>query len=419
MKYVISIGINDYRNGLGGTNKVILAHEELFCKSGYHYLYISPVKILGKKSSFWEVILNHKHMGIKNTNNLLAYLKVLSKKGQFCEVHIHHLLNAQIKEVDKLLAYIVCSIKFYIHDYYSICPSIRQLYNDSNFCGKGQVSDEKCSGCCYYKLDKERQKEIQCFFEKYSYRTIFIAPSYTAKEIWASAYPEYGDKVRVIYHQKYIGEYRGNNSRVRRKIKLAYVGEQIGLKGWDIWKELIRKLPAEEYDFYYFGRKKEEVEGLTNISVDFHESLSAMVEALRNAEIDCVILWSIWPETYSYTYYESSAANTFVLTNQLSGNIAAQVRKRKNGIVVDDAASLIELLCNTKTFREKINEYKQRSSFSPLFLEENDAILYNIDEGVQKNFEFNGTEKGKIIEDFINFVFLGLKVIKNIKRKYL
>lgn len=47
-------------------------------------------------------------------------------------------------------------------------------------------------------------------------------------------------------------------------------------------------------------------------------------------EIDCVILWSNCPETYSYVYFECFAANTFILANSLSGNIA----KRETSISV-------------------------------------------------------------------------------------
>ena len=84
-----------------------------------------------------------------------------------------------------------------------------------------------------------------------------------------------------------------------------------------------------------------------------------VVELMKNS-IDISFLWSIWPETYSYTYYESFAAGSFVITNNLSGNIADQVRNNKNGIVLEDYSELIDLLSNEDYLSYLVENNKYR-----------------------------------------------------------
>jgi len=69
-----------------------------------------------------------------------------------------------------------------------------------------------------------------------------------------------------------------------------------------------------------------------------------MAETLRDHNIDVAFLWSICPETFSFTLYESLSAGCTILTNQNSGNIQAYVREHpETGIVLDGKNSLMEL----------------------------------------------------------------------------
>ena len=85
-----------------------------------------------------------------------------------------------------------------------------------------------------------------------------------------------------------------------------------------------------------------------------------MVDALRKEPVDCVLLWSVWPETYSYTHYESFASNIFVITNRQSGKIAKQVEERGNGIVLNDEKELFRQLPTSE--RQRIFNEAQKLS---------------------------------------------------------
>ena len=73
------------------------------------------------------------------------------------------------------------------------------------------------------------------------------------------------------------------------------------------------------------------------IDVNFQISgPDAMRAALERHQLDFAFLWSIWPETFSFTCYEAMAAGAFVLTGQQSGNIAAQAGAGSRGRVFPD-----------------------------------------------------------------------------------
>jgi len=70
-----------------------------------------------------------------------------------------------------------------------------------------------------------------------------------------------------------------------------------------------------------------------------------MTEALQDNNIDVAFLWSICPETFSFTLYESLAAGCTVLTNRNSGNIQAYVREHPEaGIVLEHENALLSCL---------------------------------------------------------------------------
>lgn len=416
MEYILSIGINDYRNCSGGTNKVILAHQKMFRENGYGYIYLCPLN--KKNNDKWKVIINNQFKGVKKTQYLDSFLYSISNYN-ICirEVHIHHLLNASLDEVDKLLIKFDVDIKFYLHDFFSICPSVKLLKNNISFCGGEKMSREKCGDCTYYENGNHQNMLLRQFIKKYEKKIIFIAPSEVARDLWLKSFEKYRDKVIVIEHQKLIGIYDGNRELIKDKIKVGYLGEQSDSKGWNVWKHIIKYIKDDRFEYYYFGKSKSRIKKVTNVKVDFRKDIDAMIKSLRRKTVDCVILWSIWEETYSYTYYESLASNVFVITNRLSGNIAKQVKKRKNGIVLNNEEELIELFENYDLLSKKINEYKMYIASGAEKLVENDEVISYIKSNslidIQKN------EKNKItLEEILYTLFYGLlETIYFIKRR--
>lgn len=416
MNYILAIGINDYRNRSGGTNKVIQAHQELLRDNDFGYIYIYP--IFAGRMYLWGVIIDGYYDSVKSTQQLLYYLYKQRNKN-ICEIHLHHLLFASLVEVDDILKCIRVSIKFYIHDYYTICPSINLLKNDTEFCGGEKMSYSKCRECKYYSTGKERSEQIKELIKTYEQRICFIIPSDTAKDIWLEAFEEYRSKVKVIYHQKLQGKYSGNRKLISNKIKVGYLGEISFAKGWNAWNAVLANASNSFYEYYYFGKSKIKVSNVIKIKVDFRKNINAMMDALRNTEVDCVILWSVCEETYSYTYYESLASNTFVITNIKSGNIARQVKERGNGLVLYNENQLIMLFLNFELLKGYINEYKKNGVPGPDKLIENPDIINLINSSKNdEDIEIVNSKPG-LTELIISNAYRVLQAVYYIKRKLL
>jgi hypothetical protein len=219
-------------------------------------------------------------------------------------------------------------------------------------------------------------------FELFKERISFVAPSEVAKDVWSMVYPEYAEKVMVIYHQKMVGEYQRNKEAKddKQPLNVAFVGYQRPLKGWDIWYDAVTRIHKNvNYKFYQFGSVSTHLDYIEEVEVDFGKDLNSMINGLRENKIDVAVLWSLWPETYSYTFYEAMAANAFVLTNCKSGNIAYQVKKFGNGVVADSIFDLERILSDEQGLREKVTQFKIQKNNGPLELKENDELISLVD----------------------------------------
>ena len=126
-----------------------------------------------------------------------------------------------------------------------------------------------------------------------------IAPSDSAKELWLRAYPWMYNNIRVIYHQKLLGAYINNMQMIeKRKINIAYVGSCTYVKGWDVWKDLVKSLPdqiCDCYNFWVFGNPKGKYKHMKLVHVNATNDINAMTDSLRRYNIDVVFLGSLCP----------------------------------------------------------------------------------------------------------------------------
>ena len=381
-EYVVSFAYGQYTTGSGGTDKAILNQQELLNNSGISFVYFYPITRINRMIKFcgdqtWGIIIDGMDCGLIETKGIIGALDRFQSQGKrlYCVI-IHHLNRISIMELDSLLDAIKGRVFLYLHDYRTICPWGGLIDSNDHYCRSSFPSAGKCGDCKKY----HENKGLECkrMIYKYADRIVFIAPSEAAKVEWVKTYNDLAEKVYVIEHKIPTGQYYGNNDIIKpnEKIKVAFVGYQSNLKGWKYWKKAIisaQNSGANE-EFYQFGTVQDHMVFVKEVHVDFKESETAMTDALRKEGIHCAVLWSIWPETFSYTYYEAWASNCFILTNRISGNIAAQVEKNGNGYVADDPEELEFLLCETDRLREMINNYRAKRMVNPDKLIDNEEI---------------------------------------------
>lgn len=403
-KYILSISGGNILTSLGGTEKVIVAHRKMFNKMGISYVYIYPVykNILNFELYFyWGLVIDGEYYGLLSTNELLSFL---GKNTDFLvlKIHIHHLRNIKLSELERILNHLLyVDIFFYLHDFYILCDEYTLRKSSGIFCGEGIPSMEKCSGCDVFRC-KQNSDNRRLFLLKYLSRTTLIAPSECPAEIVRNSIPELKKRIRVVYHQKLVGEYKGNSTLIKdEKLKIAFCGLPIDIKGWDEFVNAagVALENKSEIELYHLGKKSEVNLPIQNYQVGFQDGCKNMTEMLRELGIDCVVLWSKRPETYSYVYFECLAANVFILANINGGNIAKQVQLRHNGMVLNSEDELSDTLSNSNKLKEHINNYKKSKNYGPLELFENEEIVQL------------STCKGTRVDDFKSY---GISIKKTI-----
>ena len=399
----IAIGTRDYMNSYGGTEKVISTHQMLFNNSNWNYIYLFGVnaRIREKKlGQYWGCRINGNFVGIFSTSGIVEYIKKKYDRiiGSLC---IHHLRLLEVDSVKQILdSFPNNKIWVYLHDYYLICENYNLLWNDKEYCGIGK-NGLTCATCKY--SNHSKQVMISELLKSLYSRVFFISPSEVAKTIFLKKYPEYTDKIFVVPHQKLRGEYREHKKELdeNRKIKMAFCGAPTENKGWNIWLKLIDSLgKLGVYDFYHLGvQAKLEPENCTHIDVVFKQAeLNVMISALRDNNIDLVFLWSNWPETYSYVYYECYAANAFIITKSDSGNIAHMVKTIGNGIVLNSYDDALELLSNPVKIKKLVNEFKSSPICGPEELADNNDVILLMSEEKPGNIAI--IKKDRILNKF-------------------
>lgn len=416
-RYVVSFAFSNYKSSLGGMSKYIMANENALKELNVSYVYISSVKKMFKQNylfQYFRLIVDGNYQGVFTLQHLKEYFEMLYKnKFSILEFHFHNILFTEIKHLQELVNFFPSApILLIIHDYSTICCSFNLLTDKGCFCGPGLPPKEKCLSCKKYSLYKKNNLAIYNFLLKNKDRLKVLCPSDCAKKIRLQAYPSLQNKTFVLPEQKLDGLYvSAKKYDSNAKIKIAYVGNYSQHKGCDVWKKMVNNNLADCYEFYEFCNNGSGSEKVKNVKVTFNPSnLNAMVDELRKEQIDCVLLWSTWPETYSYTLYESYSANCFILTNKNSGNICDFVEKKKIGKVFESEDELISFLSDKERF---LSEYQKKKKCinGPLYLTDNNDYLRELCMGSECTENvFSSKSSKKFIRDYIFYpIFMMLK----------
>lgn len=396
-KCVLAISFLNYMKSVGGMSKYMLAHEKMYMDAGYTYMSLYFVKKIVKKKypifHFYGLIVDGKEIGVFTLDDILLYFKVLQKDGYTInDIHIHNIsyMNADhmIRLADTLP---VTPYKLILHDFHTICTNFNLLRNGIDYCGGKALSAEKCVGCRYYENGKTYVANVVRVIQNVKSRLTVVAPSEIAGRIWLEAYPEFRDRVITLTEQMWQGEYLGNREQLdkTKPIVIGYLGNKSPHKGWSQWTAFVERANQRHnrYKCIVFNSKKDfDNAHMEHCTVRFTQgNLNAMTAALRKEEVDCAILWSIWPETYSYTLFEACSANVFILTNQNSGNIAYTVQKKGNGLVLNSEEELYRLAEKPEELAEKINDARKKTAPGPETLIDNTGFV----DLTNHNQEFN------------------------------
>jgi len=362
--YIISISHDTYINNIGGVQLMVSSEQSAANAHGISYLHLhpntfKPTLVLENGSFYISVNCDGKNIGIIDDEGLLAALKQL-KPRKLMDVYIHHTMGFYLNVIYRILNEIGdVKGRFWLHDNFSICPSFYLLRNDVEYCGGPDIDSNACLICRYGEIRRKQQSAFKEFFSETHMEV--RAPSSFTLELWKEkVLPERLSGIVVpLLELKWTGKMLPRNKK--DPVRIGFVGFPVNHKGWPAWLRLMEKNANDErYKYYHLSSSYGNSDECTwiNVAVSEKDRL-AMVKALQNNKIDIAFLWSLCPESFSFTLHESLAAGCYLITNKNSGNIQDYLKKNPaRGLVLDNEQDLFKLFSGDELI-SYVNTYQK------------------------------------------------------------
>lgn len=290
-------------------------------------------------------------------------------------VHIHHLKThtfdivdiAKEKEIDVFLT---------IHDFYLNCPNINFLYLNRTYCIDTR-NEEMCKKCI--KNNHGYNGDFIGIWNKEVYKLLrkidmIFAPSESAKKIFEEYYiDKYGEidfKINVVEHgiDKNIEFISKDVSKSEEKFKIAFIGGLSRNKGSGIIHDIVKNNKNKNIEWHLFGNIGDQRLNLLDkkdLIKHGRYDRNEIEKLLTENDINLVGIFSIWPETYSYTLSESIVAGIPTLVTDI-GALGERVKKYDIGWTIKYDADYKEILSkvceiieNEQFYVEKKNNVKK------------------------------------------------------------
>lgn len=160
-------------------------------------------------------------------------------------------------------------------------------------------------------------------------------------------------------------------------MRLGFLGEPRAEKGWGTFAVLADSAPAG-IEFVHLGAYPGVESGIEFVPVrQTADDLGSMVEAVRSARLDAVLVWPEWAETFSFVSAEAIAAGCEILTHRDSGNVVVMAERHDRAVVFASVAELLvtDLLAVLRARRARATpgwEIVTGSGLSPAALDRNE-----------------------------------------------
>lgn len=374
-EYIFALTGADCRLAAAGVEKYLAEERDLLDRRGISILGAFPFPTRRSRrlhrllARYVGLLVDGVPCGFYAVRKLGDVAGLLNAAGKrLLEIQIHHLRHLDLAAVRDFLAAVPVPVRLFLHDFYTICPQYNLLRNDQMYCGSVPPSAEKCAGCRHWTPD--HLSRIRDLLASLGDRLAVVAPSASAREIWIESFPEFSGRTAVVPHWRPEGRrhraVRPNNPAA--PLRLAYVGAPRAHKGWEAFTQAASELSAvgAPYEFFHLGLGAGAPANVRNIPVSFlRDGPQAMTNALRAAEIDVVLFWALWPETYSYVLHESWLAEVMVVASAASGHIARTVQAEALGPVLADLPALLAYLGDEKGVRRDLEQFRLRRAVLP------------------------------------------------------
>jgi hypothetical protein len=247
--------------------------------------------------------------------------------------HTHNWSDKAIKEIIKIANNKSVQKILYCHDFHFVCGEPHLRFNGGHYCGilTQSINERRCGQCHYGGVAMLKWQEHMAVLLRMM--DVIVVPSVVVAKALATFYPPevLRDAVVVQGHlamEPMLPTTPLPLTNLSAKYRLAFLGSPAEHKGWSVFQHMVANPTLQKkYDFFHFGGNPEKNYNplIQRISYDTRNDPNILVRLLQEYHIDLAFLWSVVPESYSYTLHEAVAAGVPVLTGLSSGNIATQI----------------------------------------------------------------------------------------------
>jgi len=359
--YVISLSHDDYLTVTGGAQVYIADEQRLVNQQGQSYIHIYPFN-KGRTLASSDTIL---YLGVNidgkqafetESNEFVNALSDINDK-RLTMLSIHHSMGFNDSTLQSFLNLAGKKGIFWLHDYFSLCPSYNLRRNDQEYCGAPDLNSNSCRLCKY--SDQRREQALK-FVQLFKENQIEVAaPSRFCYELWQSRFPITANP--HIIPPAVLKWRRSNPGKIKGgQLRIGFLGYPLDYKGWLSWQRLVQEFNGnKKYKFFHFSSQQGAPGNYTRVETRVtKENRLAMVESLRWNQIDVAFLWSTVAETFSFTLHEALAAGCYIVTNPNSGNIQDYIRRNpKRGMILANEKEMIDFF-KTDILVQKVVDYQ-------------------------------------------------------------
>jgi glycosyltransferase involved in cell wall biosynthesis len=352
----ITFSHDDYRTNVGGVQLCIQQEAARVAELGRDHLHLYPVKPWPVVRTAAEpgrlgVVLNGELAG-DFTPDTVAEALAAASRGRDRSFAIHSLLGHSVEETSAIVeAAGLGEGFFWLHDYASLCAGYNLLRNRVEDCAAPPPDSAACSICIYGSWRGRHLAAHEALFRRL--KLTVVSPAASTLEFWQASW-DFPIAAAVVHpHARLAKRDPAPVTTEPRALRVAYLGWPADHKGWPLFRRLVQGHGEDpRYAFFHFGAHTE-----PGLPLAFHEVRvtaerpQAMQQALEAHEIDVVLFWPLWRETFSFTVYEAVAAGCAVITGPDSGNVAAVVADGDQGWVLSDEAALFAAFDNAGAAR--------------------------------------------------------------------
>jgi len=273
-------------------------------------------------------------------------------------IHIHHMMYHYFDLVNILKNE---KIKLFIslHDYFSICPRINKVTKDNLYCG--HWDEAKCNSCLSSFNKIEGINNIEAWNSVwnllFSYANKIIAPSEAAKREVSEVYNHLS--IDVVEHGiDTLNDKKELDIDTDKEFHVAFLGGISVIKGKKLIEELIKysRHNKDGIFFHLFGNIDQNIRKMKCKNFIYHGEYdrNELNKLFKVNNIKLICIFSIWPETYSYTLTESVSNNIPLLAIDL-GAVGQRIKENNLGWLIKNGTDISEIYKKIKDiFCDKI-----------------------------------------------------------------